>query len=390
MNLLSIFRLTLLLIVGGASLPNQIFAENISVIGVGRLGLCMALCLEKAGYDVLGMDVSDSYVRLLNEKSFTSPEPHVTEYLNNSKNFRATTSLKEALDFADICFVVVSTTRGTDGYAFDDLTAVLEQISKASVSNKHIIISSTVTPGYLTQVKNSYFKNSNHTISYNPEFIAQGLIINGLLRPDMVLIGEGAVSVGDKLEEIYEKMCDNSPHISRMSVESAEITKLALNCFVTNKIAFANLIGDIADETPGADKFVILEAIGKDSRVGSKYFSPGYAFGGPCFTRDNRAFTKYAPQTGIEPSLFAATDRANEQHSYYMAKKLAEQDLSEYVFEDVSYKPNCPVKIIEASAKLIVAQYLVKLGKKVIIKDVEEVITQVENEYGDIFTYIVQ
>lgn len=367
--------------------PSLVFAENVSVIGVGRLGLSLALCLEKAGYNVLGVDVSPSYVELLNMKSLISPEPEVTNFLQKSNNFIATTSLEKALDFSDICFVVVSTTRGTDGYAFDDMTALLEEISKSEVTNKHIVICSTVTPGYITSIKNRLFKDSSNTISYNPEFIAQGSIINGLLNPDMVLIGEGSKEAGDKLSYIYQQMCHNTPYIARMGIESAEITKLALNCFVTAKIAFANLVADIADETPGADKYVILNAIGKDSRVGSKYFSPGYSFGGPCFVRDNRAFTKYAPTKGIEPTLFACTDRANDDHSKYMARKMAEQNLDEYVFEDVSYKPNCPVKIIEASAKLIVAKYLVALGKNVTIIDTEEVIDLVQAEYGDIFNY---
>lgn len=75
---------------------------------------------------------------------------------------------------------------------------------------------------------------------------------------------------------------------------SAEITKLAVNCFVTMKVSYANMIGDIADATPGADKNHILQAVGADSRVGTKYLRPGYGFGGPCFPRDNRALGGYA------------------------------------------------------------------------------------------------
>ena len=79
-----------------------------------------------------------------------------------------------------------------------------------------------------------------------------------------------------------------------MSPESAEICKLALYCFITTKISFANMIGALADVTDAADKFDILRCVGDDQRVGPKCLRPGYGFGGPCFPRDNRALGAYA------------------------------------------------------------------------------------------------
>ena len=84
-------------------------ATQITVIGIGRLGLCLALCLEKAGYDVLGVDTSEDYVRQINAKAYVSSEPFVTEYLQASTCFRATTSLREGIEFADIYCLVVPT-----------------------------------------------------------------------------------------------------------------------------------------------------------------------------------------------------------------------------------------------------------------------------------------
>jgi UDPglucose 6-dehydrogenase len=115
-----------------------------------------------------------------------------------------------------------------------------------------------------------------------------------LLQPDMVLIGQGSKEAGDVLEAIYARICDNTPVVKRMSVDSAEICKLAVNCFVTTKIAFANMIGDMADLTEGADKHDILGAVGADTRIGHKYLRPGFGYGGPCFPRDNRALGAYA------------------------------------------------------------------------------------------------
>merc|ERR1719199_1694286 len=112
-----------------------------------------------------------------------------------------------------------------------------------------------------------------------------------------------------------------------MAPESAEITKLAVNCFVTMKISYANMIGDIADATPGADKNEVLNAVGKDSRVGLKYLRPGYGFGGPCFPRDNRALGGYAKSVGVQPIMSNATDKYNQYHSELMTKELLDQNL---------------------------------------------------------------
>ena len=225
------------------------------------------------------------------------------------------------------------------------------------------------------------------TISYNPEFIAQGQIIEGLRAPDMVLIGEALRANGDAIEAIYRKLCTNTPSIERMSVESAEIAKMALNCFVTAKITYANLIGDIADETPGADKAAILRAIGKDSRVGLKYFKAGYGYGGPCFPRDNRALAAYASSIGMNTLPLEATDRTNRWHAEYMAKKMIAQGLEEYCFEDVCYKSFCAVPIIEESQKLAVAKKIAESGKTVTIIDSQEILEKVREEFGELFRY---
>merc|ERR1711916_45239 len=101
--------------------------------------------------------------------------------------------------------------------------------------------------------------------------------------------------------------------------------------------------------TPNADKHDILEAVGADSRVGTKYLRPGYGFGGPCFPRDNRALGVYANRVGVKPLIPEATDNFNNFHAEFMAEHLLNQDLDSYVITDVAYKSKCPVDIIEES-----------------------------------------
>jgi nucleotide sugar dehydrogenase len=397
-NLISKFLLLNLLLINSSlilasSESNPESPESaITVIGLGRLGLCTALCFEKAGYQVLGVDLSSNYVAALNHKTFTTNEPLTEEYLKNSLNFKATTALDHALDFSDIYFIVVDTPSGAyEAYDHAKLSRLLSSINQRKIKNKHIVICCTIFPGYIKNVATLLLKDcENCSISYNPEFIAQGNIIANFQQPDMILIGEGSKAAGDHLEAIYRKLCLNTPIISRMSAASAEITKLAVNCFVTTKISYANMIGEIADNTPDANKFDILKAVGADSRVGSKYLVPGYGFGGPCFPRDNRALGAYAKQIGIEPLIPTATDSANKLHAQYMADKLIKRNLDSYIFEDVNYKDNCPVIIIEESQKLAVAEILAKRGCHVLIRDHAAVIAEVKEKYGVLFNYEIK
>ena len=203
----------------------------------------------------------------------------------------ATLKLSEVVEHADLIFILVATptAAGEEAYDTTTLSKVLSDIAALRPVNKHIVICSTVMPGYISKVGTFLLEGCDGcTLSYNPEFIAQGEIMKGLTEPDVVLIGQGSQDAGDILQAIYEQSTSNQPRICRMSPQSAEIMKLSVNCFVTTKISFANMIGDIADATPGANKFDILSAGGGDSRVGGRCILPGYGFGGPCFPRDNR------------------------------------------------------------------------------------------------------
>jgi len=363
--------------------------KTISVIGVGRLGLGFALLLENIGYDVVGVDVSEEYVKKLNSKTLNTTEPGYTELLKNSKNFKATTSLEEGLNHSDLIFIIVQTPNsgGERFYDHSILSNLLININKLRPRGKNIIIGCTVMPKYIDDIAIHLISNCiDCHLSYNPEFVAQGEIIKGLKNPDIILVGTNNQLLVPKLKEVYSSMSVNQPKFCFMTPIEAEIVKISLNGFITTKISYANMISDLCDEL-NADKNVVLNAIGSDTRIGNKYFRPGYSFGGPCFPRDTKALKLLVSQNGIDDDLLSATTKYNEYHIEYQATQLLKESKDIYKFENVCYKENSIIPIIEESAKLKIANKLVKYGKSVIISDVNEIINEVKKEYGNRFTY---
>ncbi len=364
---------------------------NITILGIGKLGLGLALLIEKAGYNVLGIDINEEYIKQLNNKTFKTKEPEYEDLLQNSKKFKASLKLDDGLEHSDIIFIMVQTPNsgGNKFYDHSIVSNLLQKINEKKVENKHIIVGCTLMPKYIDEVGLFLLSDcKNTTLSYNPEFIAQGEIIKGFLNPDMVLIGTYSQDLGEILREIYSKIVKTNPKYCIITPLEAEITKITINGYITTKLSFANMISDVCDSI-GADKYRVLDSIGSDSRIGNKYFRPGYSFGGPCFPRDTRALALFVDQNNINNELLLSTTKYNNLHSDFLTQKLLDENREEYVIENVCYKEDSKIPIIEESAKLQIAKRLVENGKKVTIRDEIQIINEVKKEYGNIFDYIV-
>jgi nucleotide sugar dehydrogenase len=352
---------------------------KISLIGVGKLGLCLGLNLEKKGFDVVGVDINPDHIESLNNKKFKTPEPYVEDYLSESKNITFTTKLEEAIK-NDVIFVVVSTPSTNDNkydhYQIESIAKQLINFGKQD-KRKDLIINCTTFPGYCDDLHNR-LKEYNYNVSYNPEFIAQGSIIMDQVNCDNVLIGEADEYIGNIIEMIYTKMCDSKPIFNRMTRTEAEITKISVNCFLTTKISYANMVGDIAIRM-NCDPNIILNAVGTDSRIGGKYLKPGFGFGGPCFPRDNRALAKCAEEVGIDAVISKATDIMNEKHLEYQVEDFVSKNPNkkiEVVIPYITYKPESV--LTEESQQLKFALKLKQLGYKINVLDKrQEVINQI-------------
>ena len=164
---------------------------KVGVIGAGRLGICFALLLEKAGYDVIVSDCRQDYVADLNDRVIITNEPGVAELLNDAKNFTATTDNIEVIKQCDIIFTLVATPSLPDGsYDVSAVWQVVHDFQNANmdIHGKTFVVGCTTNPGDCDNFQ-SQLNAYGVDVYYNPEFIAQGSIIKDLQRADMVLIG---------------------------------------------------------------------------------------------------------------------------------------------------------------------------------------------------------
>lgn len=363
--------------------------QRIAIIGIGRIGLCLALNLERAGYDVLGIDKDEERVRLINRKELITSEPGVEEALRAVRVFQACDRFTAIREFdPDLVFIVVNTPSSQEGgYDHTQIDRVLAQLFSLSVARDRVELGlvCTTLPGYCDS-KAELAKDHGFALSYTPGFVAQGSILHDQQFPDLVLIGEADSLAGDKLAQVFRRMCRNRPAVRRMSRLSAEITKLAINCALTMKIAFANAVGDLAI-CVGAEPERILDAIGADSRIGNKSLQYGFGYGGPCFPRDNRALNFFARQHNYELLQAQTNDQANGLHlAFQLQHYLRTYDEEEAIhFHSITYKLG--TEILDESQPLALAVQLAKSDRRVVIHETASVLAELRIRFGDLFEY---
>jgi len=355
--------------------------QSLAVCGLGKLGSCMAATLAMRGFDVLGVDIDPEKVRRVNEGLPPVDEPLLAETVAAGRaRLRATNDHREAANTQASFFIPPSPSLPDGSFSSEFLLRAMQPIAKAvrEANNQgHLFIcSSTTTPGAMDSVlipmlekQTGWVAGREFGVCYNPEFIALGNVINGLLDPDLVLIGESDPDSGERLEGLYSRYNRTRPNIARMSIISAELTKISLNSYITMKISFTNQLRLIAEKLPKADIHAILAAIGSDSRIGRKYLRAGLSYGGPCFPRDNRLVVYTARQLGLEAPLAAAADRVNE-----MTKEMLLENVRTLLKPGdtvavlgLSYKPD--TYIVEESVGLFLAQRLKRQGYRVWVHD---------------------
>lgn len=297
--------------------------QNVSVIGLGKLGGSMAAGMAMRGMNVIGVDVNRRAVDAINQGHAPVQETGLEEAVAaNRERLHATMSHEEAVLATDISFVIVPTPSDSQGsfslqyasFAF----AALGQALRAKKGYHVFVLTSTVLPGStrhgllpILERESGKKCGVDFGLCYNPEFIALGSVLRDFLNPDFYLLGQFDERSGDMLEQVHRKVSQNSAPIRRMSLENAELVKIAINSFITLKVSYANMMAEMAEKLPGGDVDVVSDALGMDSRIGRKYLTGGLGFGGPCFPRDNVALEYIGRKLNVDCRLLAANDSYN-------------------------------------------------------------------------------
>lgn len=299
---------------------------DISFIGLGKLGLPLATNMAKNGLKVLAIDINPVLLSTVKKNKAPWVEAGLLSNIEEAKKNIYFTDSYEQVANSDITIILVNTpSKEKDGsfsneYVLASIKSVCKKLIENSKKNHHFILSSTVMPG---SIKNEFipliekitgwnFNKNEFKFSYVPDFVAIGNVIKDFENPDFLLVGADNEKTHDDTINIYDKILKNTPPIRRLSLAEAELSKVALNAYITTKISFANYLGLLAtkiDSNINVDN--ITNTIGLDKRIGTKYFKAGGAYGGTCFPRDTWAYMKVSTNVGLFADQMAANEKIN-------------------------------------------------------------------------------
>ncbi|MDB5985991.1 MAG: nucleotide sugar dehydrogenase [Nevskia sp.] len=296
---------------------------QVSIFGMGYVGAVCAACLADRGHHVIGVDISDVKVDLINRGKSPIVEPGLEALLARgvaSGHIRATTSTDDAVRHSQLSMICVGTPSKRSGdLDLAYIEAVTRDIALAikHKANRHtVVVRSTVLPG---TVKNTVVPilesvsgksaGADIGVAVNPEFLRESTAIADYNHPPMTVIGEWDAASGDLLAALYEEL---PAPIIRKPIEVAEMVKYSCNVWHATKVAFANEIGNIA-KALGVDGRQVMDVVCQDKKLNlsNYYMRPGFAFGGSCLPKDVRALTYRATQLDAAIPLLGSLMQSN-------------------------------------------------------------------------------
>jgi len=367
---------------------------NVTVFGVGYVGLVQAAVLADVGHNVCCVDVDEEKIEGLKNGVIPIFEPGLSDLVHTNyekKRLEFTTDAQKGINHGELQFIAVGTPPDEDGSAdLQYVLAVAGTIALHMSDEKIIIDKSTVPVGTADKVKNhmlAILKERKcdallHVVS-NPEFLKEGSALDDCMRPERIIIGTESAEAERKMRELYEPFSRNRDKIMVMDVRSAEFTKYAANCMLATKISFMNEMSNLAEKL-GVDIEQVRRGIGSDSRIGYQFIYPGCGYGGSCFPKDVQALERSANAVGYEAKILQAVESVN----YSQKEKLFEYVSSFYkgnlagktiTLWGLSFKPNTD-DMREASSRVLL-ESLWKAGAKVQAYD-PEAMEEAQRIYG--------
>lgn len=350
---------------------------RIGWVGLGKLGLTCALALEKhGGHQVYGYDPSPRPQQILNGTVPPPEEAGIEELLNGSRLLVMPSPGDVVAASEGIVMVSVQTPHdpryGGETPIVDEsadfeygylIQAVRDIATAADEQGKQItlVVISTVLPG-TTRAHLAPLCGPNVKLVYGPYFIAMSTTVQDFLHPEFVLLGSDHPEAVADVADLYRTVHDRPAHA--VSLESAELTKVAYNCFISMKIVFANMVMEICQKT-GADCDAVADglALATDRIASSAYMRGGMGDSGACHPRDNQAMSWLAGRLDLSVDLMGYVSQAREQQSAWLAGLVDHwhrmSGLSVCLLGK-AYKPN--VSLVNGSAGLLLAHQLRERG----------------------------
>jgi len=300
--------------------------KNITVIGVGYVGLVTGACFADLGNKVTALDIIEEKIESLKKGVMPIYEPGLAEVVK--RNVEAgrlsfTTSYEQALKDAEFVFICVGTPSGVDGEA--DLQYVRQAAETIARHMKHemiIINKSTVPVGtgdWVASIVREALPNPiDFAVVSCPEFLREGSALVDFMNPDRTVLGSLDPAAAEKVAQLHLPL--RAP-IVVTDLRTAEMIKYASNAFLATKISFINEIATIC-EALGADVKEVAVGMGLDKRIGPRFLDAGVGYGGSCFPKDVLALKYMAEEKGKHPQLLEAVIDINDYQRRQIIPKL--------------------------------------------------------------------
>jgi UDPglucose 6-dehydrogenase len=300
--------------------------RNISVIGVGYVGLVTAACFSDLGNQVIALDVDEKRVAGLKRGEMPIYEPGLEELVKRNVaagRLNFTTSYKDALKDSEFVFICVGTPSGVDGEAdLKYVESAARSIAENMVAPVIVINKSTVPVGtgdWVAEIiRDAQPKPIEFWVVSCPEFLREGVAIADFMAPHRTVLGSTSREAADKVAQLHLTL--RSP-IVITDLRTAEMIKYASNAFLATKISFINEIADIC-ERMGADVKEVAAGMGFDARIGKQFLDAGLGYGGSCFPKDVKALAYMGEEMGVETRILDSVMEVNSARRQAVVEKL--------------------------------------------------------------------
>lgn len=348
---------------------------KVCVQGLWHLGSVTAACLASVGHEVVGLDADQRTIDGLNQGRAPLFEPDLDDLLQTGitkGRLRFTTLIADAVADAEVLWVAFDTPVDDDDRA--DVEFVLNQIKSVLpvlADGAAILVSSQMPVGSIHKLEafvRENLENKQLSFACSPENLRLGKALDVFLKPDRIVVGVRTEDARHKMEKLLLPITDR---IEWMSVESAEMTKHAINAFLATSVTFANEIASIC-ELVGADAKEVERGLKTEMRIGPKaYLSPGGPFAGGTLARDIEFLGVASRTKQLLTPLLSSVRASNDEHKNWVRRKLLErfQNLKGITVAiwGLTYKPGTDT--LRRSLAVELGDWLIEQGAVVHVHD---------------------